>query len=80
MPNGKPGDDPVNDICDHNLPVFSPKADALVREIHRFLPRFRMWDLFEWRQPPPIAEFERALASKLDELREQARQSGWEPK
>jgi hypothetical protein len=46
--NGKPGDHPINDICDYQLSVFSPKADALIREIHKYLPRYRMWDLFDW--------------------------------
>ena len=76
--NGKPGDHPINDICDHKLPVFSPRADDLVREIHQFLPRHRMWDLFDWFSPPPLAEFERQLEAKRDELREDARKRGWE--
>ena len=78
MPNGKPGDHPINDICDYGLPVFSPKADALIREIHQFLPRYRMWDLFDWLNPPPLKEFARQLEAKGDELREDARQRGWE--
>ena len=76
--NGKHGDHPINDICDHKLPVFSPRADELVREIHQFLPRHRMWDLFDWFSPPPLAEFELLLEAKRDELREDARQRGWE--
>jgi hypothetical protein len=76
--NGKQGDHPINDICDHKLAVFSPRADDLVREIHQFLPRHRMWDLFDWFNPPPLAEFERQLEAKRDELREDARKRGWE--
>src|SRR5712691_10446020 len=33
MPNGKPGDQPLTDITVHGLAVYSPKADALIREI-----------------------------------------------
>ena len=76
--NGKHGDHPINDICDHMLPVFAPKVDALIREIHQYLPRYRMWDLFDWLRPPPIAEFERQLEAKRDELRADAARRGWE--
>jgi len=80
MANGKPGDHPLNDICDHGLRVFSETADALVREIHEYLPRERMWDLFDWFHPPPPSEFERQLLAKRDELRGDAADRGWEPK
>jgi hypothetical protein len=80
MPNGKPGDHPINDICDHRLSAFSPKADALIREIHAYLPRYRMWELFDWFNPPPLPEFERQLEAKRDELREDAKRKGWEIK
>ena len=80
MANGKPGDHPINDICDHGLAVFSPTIDALVREIHDYLPRDRMWDLFDWFDPPPLVEFEEELTAKLNELREESRRRGWEDK
>jgi hypothetical protein len=79
MPNGKPGDHPINDICDHGLAVFSPRADALIREIHTYLPRYRMWNLFDWLNPPPIADFEKMLEAKRDELLKDAADRGWEP-
>ena len=69
MPNGKPGDHPINDICNHGLDVFSPKADQLIRDIDRLIPRKRMWDLFPWFDPPPLPELEAALQAKLDDLR-----------
>lgn len=76
--NGKPGDDPVTDICDYGLQVYSQKADALVKEIHSFLPRYRMWDLFNWHNPPEISEFEKILKQKRDELAMEARERKWE--
>lgn len=33
MPNGRPGDHPVTDIVHHRLPVFTPEADELIRQI-----------------------------------------------
>ena len=78
--NGKPGDHPINDICDHKVPVFSTRADDLVREIHQYLPRERMWNLFDWFNPPPLREFEQQLEAKRDELSRDADQRGWEPR
>jgi hypothetical protein len=78
--NGKPGDHPINDICDHDIPVFSLAIDALIRDIHAFLPRYRMWDLFDWNNPPPSPEFETQLKVKLKELRDEAKDRGWEDK
>ena len=78
--NGKPGDDPINDICDYNLPRFSAKADALIRDIHQYLSREDMWNLFDWFNPPPFPELERELELKRDELRCEAEERGWEKK
>ena len=76
--NGKIGDHPINDICDHHLAVFSPKADGLIREIHDYLPRYCMWDLFDWFHPPAIERFERLLEAKRDELKKDASTRGWD--
>jgi hypothetical protein len=78
MANGKPGDHPINDICDHGLTVFTPTVDALIREIHNFLPRYQMRDLFDWLNRPPLPEFEKQLQGKRDELRKDAERRGWE--
>jgi len=80
MANGKHGDHPINDICDHGLAVFSPSVDGLIRDIHEYLPQYRMWDLFDWFNPPPMPEFERMLTAKLVELRASATSQGWETK
>jgi hypothetical protein len=80
MSNGKPGDHPLNDICDHGVRVFSEKADGLVREIHQYLSRERMWDLLDWFNPPPLTDLERNLEAKRDEMRRDAASRGWEPK
>jgi hypothetical protein len=69
VPNGKPGDHPINDISDHGIAVFSPTIDRLIRDIHAFLPRHRMWGPFNWFNPPTLPEFEVQLTMKLNELR-----------
>ena len=33
MPNGKPGDHPLTDICNHRMPYFSDEVDDLIRRI-----------------------------------------------
>jgi hypothetical protein len=78
MANGKPGDHPINDILDHNLRVFSPEIDAMVREISTLAPRYRMWDMFNWLSPPPLLEFEEQVRQVLLRLRAEAKDRGWE--
>lgn len=78
MANGKPGDHPVNDILDHGRAVFSPEADALVREIAALLPRYRLWDLVDWFSPGPVEELTARLRGIRDDLVRNARESGWE--
>jgi hypothetical protein len=80
MPNGSHGDHPVSDILDYHRRVFSEEIDALVRQIAEYVPRERLWDLFDWFSPPASAEFEFQLRSKLAELEADASARGWEPK
>jgi hypothetical protein len=56
-------------VCHYGLPIFSPHADSLIREISQYLSRHRLYDLFRWFNPPPIAVFERQDLAKRDELR-----------
>ena len=68
----------INDILDHGRDVFFPEVDALVRDIARFLPRYRMWDLVDWHSPPPLDEFTAKLRAIRDDHLKQARERGWE--
>jgi hypothetical protein len=82
MPNGKPGDHPLTDVIIHGLPVYSPKADALVREIVRLGGRKEIEEMLLTRyntfHNPDVAELERVLAEIRDRLYRVARESGWE--
>ncbi len=78
MPNGKPGDHPINDIVDHGLKVFTPEIDALILEISKLVPRERMWQMFDWFSPPPGDEFRNKLFEVVKQLRKEARDGGWE--
>jgi len=85
MPNGKAGDNPLTDILDYGLPVFSPKADALIVEISRLADTRVMSDL-ERRlvslYPVPtgadLVAFEADLTALRDRLRANAVERGWE--
>jgi hypothetical protein len=80
MANGKPGDHPISDILDHRLPVYSKRIDRLVRRIAEYVPRERLWDLFDWFSPPPHREFRAQLEAKLAELEVDSKARGWELK
>lgn len=78
MPNGKPGDHPVNDIVNHGWAVFSKEIDSLVRELDGRVGRKDMWDLVDWFDPPPKEELETILRKKLAAVERIAKELGWE--
>ena len=85
MPNGKTGDHPYTDIVIHGLDVYSPEADALVREIasladdrtrHELADRL-IRDFNEYRNPD-VKKLERVLTELRDHLKAVARKRGFE--
>ena len=78
MVMGGPGDDPVIDILVYKLSVFSPKIDGLIRELAKYMPAYRLDKLMNWLSPPPLDEMEAILVKELDELKKNAKESGWE--
>jgi hypothetical protein len=78
MAAGGPGDHPLTDICVYHLPVFSPKADELIRQLFRLMPRQELYDWTDWFNPPPLPEFEAQLGSSVDALHAEAIQRGWD--
>ena len=87
MPNGKPGDHPLTDILIHRIPVFRPRADALVREIvelggtHQLKADFNLLELdprFPADQPVDLALLETQLTALRDRLLSDRRERGWE--
>ena len=76
--NGKPGDHPVNDIVDYRLPVYSSEIDEMIRQIATLVPRYRMWEMFDWFNLPPLQKFREQVKTTLDRLRTEARERGWE--
>ncbi|MGH9258910.1 MAG: hypothetical protein ACRD08_03275 [Acidimicrobiales bacterium] len=84
MPNGKPGDHPITDTLIHNLAVYSPTADGLIREIVGLGGRREIDHLLLQRYDkimnPDVAELERVLTGIRDRLRGDAKERGWEPR
>ena len=85
MPNGKPGDHPWTDIVVHRLPVYSPTADELVREIAQLATERergeladRLWHEYNDSLNPNVPRLERELTELRDRLRQRAADRGWE--
>lgn len=78
MPNGKHGDHPLTDILIHKITVFSPNIDKLIVEIAKFVPTYKLTEMFNWFSPPPLSEFEKQLKETLDKLKKDAKEKGWE--
>ncbi|MDD2751567.1 MAG: hypothetical protein PHN59_00340 [Candidatus Omnitrophica bacterium] len=78
MSNGKQNDHPLTDILIHRLPVFSPSIDNLIIEIAKFVPMYRLREMFNWFSPPPLDEFERQLREILNKIKKDAEEKGWE--
>lgn len=82
MTNGKPGDDPLTDILQWELEVYSPALDALVREVAGLSTDSEHEALAALLLRHPRAGDARYLAPRLAEMRDQrrerARARGWE--
>ncbi len=82
MPNEKIGDHPFAHIVIHGRRVYSPRADALVREIARHGGRALIENmlLFEYNDlaNPDIAKLEAVLTGIRDRPLADARGRGWQ--
>ena len=58
--------------------MFSPEVDEIVRKLASLVPRYRLVDMFDWLNPPPLAEFKPALEAQLNRLTDDANARGWE--
>ena len=80
MANGKPHDHPLTDIVVHNLEVYGPEADDLVRKIGELSSRRELDEWWE-REIGWSADREMALRkaqTRYEELLKRARDGGWE--
>ena len=73
MPDGKPGDHPITDIAVHNMPVFSPRIDALIRDIVALGGRKDLEAEFDLFAPPSGKELQRQLTEILKRFEHQTK-------
>jgi hypothetical protein len=80
MPNGKPGDHPLTDILVHKLRVYGGEADELIRKIAELCSNRELdeWWNREVGWSPDTNLIVAKARSRLDELVDRAKQSGWE--
>ena len=85
MPNGKPGDSPLNDIVIHEREVYSPLATILVREIVGLADDKTRRDLadllcarYHPERRPDVPKLEQYLTELRNRLRAEARSRGFE--
>jgi hypothetical protein len=78
MSNGKQGDHPLSDILIHKVLVFSSDIDSLIVEIAKFVPIYRLREMFNWYSPPPFNEFEKQLKIVLERVVKEAKDKGWD--
>jgi hypothetical protein len=76
--NGKPGDHPITDLMVHRLAVFGEPLDTQLRQLGELMSYKR---LCEWYQPywtMQADQLQPIVSAKLEELRRDARERGWE--
>lgn len=76
--NGKPGDHPLTDMLAHNIIVFSPEVDSLIKEIISLGGRGALEANYNLLSPPSMDEFEGGLRQMLGAIKEDRRKRRWE--
>jgi hypothetical protein len=76
--NGKRGDHPITDLMIHHIAVFGEPLDTHLRQLGELMSYDRLCDWFQpyWTTPPE--RLQPLVASKLAELRRDAKERGWE--
>ena len=80
MVNGKPGDDPIFDILEHNIEVYNKETDDLIRRLSELMPRYRLNEWFdkEKLQRAPASEVFEKVKKKIEEIEKEGKERGWE--
>lgn len=83
MAAGGPGDHPLTDIVNFNLKVYNSECDELVREISKLVSRHELYEMFDWfdnfsATENQLKNFEVELKEKLENLKVNAKNNGWE--
>jgi hypothetical protein len=80
MPNGKPGDHPITDLMIHHLSVYGEPLDTDLRQLGELMSYHRLCEWFEQGHYWATAkeELEPIVAAKLETLKRDAQERGWE--
>ena len=76
--NGKPGDHPITDIMVHQIAVFGEPVDSQLRQLGELMSYQRLCDWFDLHSSKSPEELQPLVAAKLQELRQDAQERGWE--
>ena len=76
--NGKHGDHPITDIIVHHLAVYGEPLDTELRELGQLMSYKSLCDWFEPHWMTPAAELGPLVAAKLEAMRRNAKDRGWE--
>jgi hypothetical protein len=76
--NGKPGDDAALDILEYGRTVFSPEIDAMVRDLARLMDFRRLQDFLNPLTTLSVDAAGVRIRQRLEKLREEGKERGWE--
>jgi len=76
--NGKHGDHPITDIVRHRIAVYGDPLDSQIRQLGELMSYHRLCDWFEQHWSFPKEQLEPIVSAKLEEMRNAARDGGWE--
>ena len=83
MPAGGPGDHPLTDIVNFKLEVYNPECDELIRQLSKLVSMNQLYEMFDWFDnfsvtPNQLKNFEILLREKLEKVKVDALNNGWE--
>ena len=78
MPNGKPGDNPITDLMIHRIAVFGEPLDTQLRQLGELMSYKRLCEWYQSHWTTPADQLQPIVSAKLEELRRDARERGWE--
>jgi len=76
--NGKPGDHPITDLMVHHIAVFGEPLDTQLRQLGELMSYKPLCEWFQQHWSLAPQELQPLVAAKLEELRRDARERGWE--
>ncbi len=76
--NGKLGDHPITDIMIHQIAVYGEPLDTQLRQLGQLLSYQRLCDWYDQYWGRSTEQLKPIVAAKLEELRRDARERGWE--